>query len=63
MLKNMPRYTVDRDLDAFTLVTVGYTLGVWTGFNDQPRIGPNVLFVIVLGSAPPRAMLEARGLI
>ncbi len=62
-LKLFPRYTEERDLDAFTLVAVGYSLGVWSGFNDQPRISTNVLFVIVLGSAPPRKLLESRGLL
>lgn len=62
-LKSLPRYTANRDLDAFTLVTVGYSLGVWTSYNDQPRIGTNMLFVIVLGSAPSRSVLEANNLL
>ncbi|SJL08852.1 uncharacterized protein ARMOST_12223 [Armillaria ostoyae] len=62
-LTALPRYTLDRDLDVFTLVTVGYSLGVWSTYNDQPRVGTNVLFVIVLGSAPSRSLLEAKNLL
>ncbi len=62
-LKSLPLYTGDRDLDAFTLVIVGYSLGMWSSYNDQPRVGTNMLFVIVLGSAPSRSVLEANNLL
>ncbi len=62
-VKLLPRYTEERDLDAFTLMTVGYSVGVWNGFNDHPRVGTNALFVIFLGSAPSRELLTARNLI
>lgn len=63
ILKLFPHYMESHDLDAFNLGAVGYSLGVWAGFNGQPRISTNVLFVIVLGSALPQKVLEARGLL
>ncbi len=62
-LKSLPIYTGDCDLDAFTLVTVGYSLGVWSSYNDQPHVGTNVLFMIVLGSALSCSVLEANNLL
>ncbi len=62
-LTSLPHYTLYRDLDTFTLVTVGYSLGVWSSFNDQPLVGTNVLFVIMLGSTPSQSALEARNLL
>ncbi|KAK0474442.1 hypothetical protein IW261DRAFT_1568825 [Armillaria novae-zelandiae] len=58
VLKSLPRFTVSRDLDAFTMVSVGYSLSVWETFNKERRLTPNVLFVIVLGSAPKKEKLE-----
>ncbi|SJL08158.1 uncharacterized protein ARMOST_11521 [Armillaria ostoyae] len=62
-LKSLPHFTTSRDLDAFTLVSVGYSLSVWAGFNNEPRLTPNILFVIVLGSAPKKDALAAQGLL
>lgn len=61
-LKLLPQYTLDCDLNVFTLVTVGYSLSVWSSYNNKPRIAPNILFVIVLGSAPSCAALKANNL-
>ncbi|KAK0477308.1 hypothetical protein IW261DRAFT_1421020 [Armillaria novae-zelandiae] len=61
VLKSLPRFTVSCDLDAFMMVSVGYSLSVWETFNKERRLTPNVLFVIVLGSAPKKEKLEALG--
>ncbi|KAK0473083.1 hypothetical protein IW261DRAFT_1570225 [Armillaria novae-zelandiae] len=61
VLKSLPRFTASRDLDAFTMVLVGYSLSVWETFNKEHRLTPNVLFVIILGSAPKKEKLEALG--
>ncbi|KAK0483941.1 hypothetical protein IW261DRAFT_1561718 [Armillaria novae-zelandiae] len=63
VLKSFPRFTSSRDLDAFTLVSVGYSLSVWTAFNNEPRLSPNILFVIVLGTAPKKEKLATLGLL
>ncbi|KAK0432412.1 hypothetical protein EV421DRAFT_1848876 [Armillaria borealis] len=62
-LKSLPRFTSTCDLDAFSLVSVGYTLSVWSGYTNEPRVTPNVMFVIVLGSAPRKETLTAQGLL
>ncbi|KAK0481167.1 hypothetical protein EDD18DRAFT_1363115 [Armillaria luteobubalina] len=61
ILKSLPRFTMSHDLDAFTMVSVGYSLTAWESYNKEPRLTPNILFVIVLGSAPKKDKLEALG--
>ncbi|KAK0465812.1 hypothetical protein IW261DRAFT_1574739 [Armillaria novae-zelandiae] len=61
MIKSLPHFTTSRDLDVFTLVTVGYSLSVWTSFNNEPRVSPNILFAIVLGTAPKKEKLAELG--
>ncbi|KAK0477101.1 hypothetical protein IW261DRAFT_1566572 [Armillaria novae-zelandiae] len=61
MLKSLPRFMTSRDLDVFSLVSVGYSLSVWTAFNNEPRVSPNILFAIVLGTAPKKETLVALG--
>ncbi|KAK0464106.1 hypothetical protein IW261DRAFT_1427410 [Armillaria novae-zelandiae] len=61
VIKSLPRFTTSRDLDAFTLVTVGYSLSVWTSFNNEPRVSPNILFAVVLGTAPKKEKLAELG--
>ncbi|KAK0215696.1 hypothetical protein IW262DRAFT_1465408 [Armillaria fumosa] len=63
MLKSLPHFITSRDLDAFTLVSVGYSLSVWTAFNNKPHISPNILFAIVLGTVPKMDKLAALGLL
>ncbi|PBK90552.1 hypothetical protein ARMGADRAFT_1032546 [Armillaria gallica] len=63
LLSRLPRYTTSQDLDTFTLVTVGYSVSIWSGFNDALRVTPNILFVIVLGSMPKKETIAAHGLI
>lgn len=61
-LVTLPCYLPGKDLDRFTLVTVGHTPSVWAPDPDQPpRITLNVQFVIVLGQAPKPADLEVLG--
>ncbi|KAK0486532.1 hypothetical protein IW261DRAFT_1559957 [Armillaria novae-zelandiae] len=61
VIKSLPRFTTSRDLNAFTLVTVGYSLSVWTSFNNEPCISPNILFAIVLGTVPKKEKLAELG--
>ncbi|KAK0481037.1 hypothetical protein EDD18DRAFT_1363266 [Armillaria luteobubalina] len=61
VLKSLPRFTMSRDLDAFTMVSMGYSLTAWESYNKEPWLTPNILFVIVLGSAPKKDKLEALG--
>ncbi len=63
LLSRLPCYTTSRDLDTFTLVTMGYSVSIWSGFNDALCVTPNILFVIVLGSAPKKETIAAHGLI
>ncbi|KAK0476020.1 hypothetical protein IW261DRAFT_1421814 [Armillaria novae-zelandiae] len=61
VLKSLPRFTTSRDLDVFTMVSVGYSLTAWESYNKEPRLTPNILFVIVLGSTPKKDKLEVLG--
>ncbi|KAK0477663.1 hypothetical protein IW261DRAFT_1566010 [Armillaria novae-zelandiae] len=61
VIKSLPRFTTSHDLDAFALVTVGYSLSVWTSFNNEPCISPNILFTIVLGTTPKKEKLAELG--
>ncbi|KAK0479774.1 hypothetical protein IW261DRAFT_1564433 [Armillaria novae-zelandiae] len=61
ILKSLPRFTTSCDLDVFTMVSVGYSLTAWESYNKEPRLTPNILFVIVLGSAPKKDKLEVLG--
>lgn len=63
VLDKLPRYMTSHDLDAFTLVTVGYSTSIWSGYNNALCVTPNILFVIVLGSAPKKETLTAHGLL
>ncbi len=61
-LASMPLYLPGKDLDRFTLVSVGYTPSVWCpGENQDPRVSLNVQFVVVLGQPPKAAALAAAG--
>ncbi|KAK0462186.1 hypothetical protein IW261DRAFT_1576429 [Armillaria novae-zelandiae] len=61
VLKSLPRFTTSHDLDVFTMVSVGYSLTAWESYNKEPCLTPNILFVIVLGSAPKKDKLEVLG--
>ncbi|KAK0493793.1 hypothetical protein EDD18DRAFT_1356270 [Armillaria luteobubalina] len=61
VLKSLPHFTTSHDLDAFTMVSVGYSLTAWESYNKEPRLTSNILFVIVLGSAPKKDKLEVLG--
>ncbi|KAK0502616.1 hypothetical protein EDD18DRAFT_1347252 [Armillaria luteobubalina] len=57
VLKSFPHFTTSCDLDMFTLISVGYSLSVWTAFNNEPRLSHNILFTIVLGTVPKKEKL------
>ncbi|KAK0490211.1 hypothetical protein IW261DRAFT_1555370 [Armillaria novae-zelandiae] len=59
--KSLPCFTTSRDLDVFTMVSVGYSLTAWESYNKEPCLTPNILFVIVLGSMPKKDKLEVLG--
>ncbi|KAK0505441.1 hypothetical protein EDD18DRAFT_1344254 [Armillaria luteobubalina] len=61
VLKSLPHFMTSHDLDAFTMVSIGYSLTVWESYNKEPRLTSNILFVIVLGSAPKKDKLEVLG--
>ncbi|KAK0474391.1 hypothetical protein IW261DRAFT_1568743 [Armillaria novae-zelandiae] len=61
VIRSLPRFTTSRDLNVFTLVTVGYSLSVWTSFNNEPCVSPNILFAIVLGTTPKKEKLAELG--
>ncbi|KAK0488261.1 hypothetical protein EDD18DRAFT_1110242 [Armillaria luteobubalina] len=61
VLKSLPHFTTSRDLDAFTMVSMGYSLTAWESYNKEPWLTPNILFVIMLGSTPKKDKLEALG--
>ncbi|KAK0473030.1 hypothetical protein IW261DRAFT_1423820 [Armillaria novae-zelandiae] len=48
-------------LSAPALGPGGYSLTAWESYNKEPCLTPNILFVIVLGSAPKKDKLEVLG--
>ncbi|KAK0471416.1 hypothetical protein IW261DRAFT_1572107 [Armillaria novae-zelandiae] len=61
MIKSLPCFTTSHDLDVFTLVTIGYSLSVWTSFNNELHVSPNILFTVVLGTMPKKEKLAELG--
>ncbi|KAK0488277.1 hypothetical protein EDD18DRAFT_1359548 [Armillaria luteobubalina] len=61
VIKSLPCFMTSHDLDAFTLISIRYSLLVWTSFNNEPRLSPNILFTVVLGTVPKQEKLAELG--